>query len=297
MLAPWRRGRVSAGGWSDGAAGSSEDRFPDRLVVVRSNERVTRAGGPAVSAFLASASAAWSSLLGRNLTGIYVHGSLATEAFNPRTSDIDVVVATRALTDAAANDRLRELHLVMLGWGGESWAQRLEVVFVPAKALTTREVPAVAVLELHPDDGFKVEALGAEFMIQKHLLRTYGITLFGRDVTKIVPPISTGELRAAQIGMLRTWWLPQLEFPGRFLDRGYQAYAVLTMCRALRLLAIGEVVTKPEAAAWAMRGPYLEPWRSLIRSAVAYPGGRQLDQRAATLDFIRFALEEAGIGR
>lgn len=260
------------------------------------HERLVRAGGPAVGAFLASASAAWSSTLSRDLAGVYVHGSLATGAFNPRTSDIDVVVATRAPTDAATNERLRELHLAMLGSGGERWPERLEAVFVPVKALTARDVPDVSVLELHPDEGFSVEKLGPEFMIQKHLLRTYGITLFGRDVRKIVRPVTTGELRGAQIGILRATWLPQLEFPGRLLDRAYQAYAVLSMCRALCLLAIGRVVTKPEAAAWALHGPYLEPWRSLIRSALAYPGGRQPDQRHATLDFIGFTLDEAGIG-
>jgi predicted nucleotidyltransferase len=265
-------------------------------VVVDIDERVTRAGGPAVSAFLASASAAWSNTLGRNLSGVYVHGSLATGAFNPRTSDVDVVIATRALTDAADNERLHALHLEMLGWADESWPERLEAVFVPNKVLTASEVPAVAVAAVHPDEGFTVEPLGPEFAIQKYLLRTYGITLFGRDVRKIVRAVSTGELRAAQIGTLRVSWLPQLEFPGRFLDRGYQAYAVLTMCRALCLLAIGKVVTKPEAAAWALRGPYLESWRSLVRSAIAYPGGRQPDQRAATVEFVRFTLEEAEIG-
>jgi predicted nucleotidyltransferase len=259
------------------------------------DDRLTRAGGPAVSGFLASATAAWSKTLGRGLSGVYVHGSLATGAFNPRTSDIDVVVATRVPTDAAVNRQLRDLQLQMLGWGDERWAERLEVIYAPAKALTTREVPTVAVLELHPDDGFKIEPLGPEFLIQKYLLRTYGITLRGRDITKLVPPVTTGELRAAQIGTLREAWLPQLEFPGRFLDRDYQAYAVLTMCRALCLLALGTVVTKPEAAAWAVRGAYLEPWRALIRSAVAYPGGRQTDQRPATIEFIRFTLEEAGI--
>jgi predicted nucleotidyltransferase len=260
------------------------------------DERVVSAGGPAVGAFLASAAAAWSSTLGRDLAGVYVHGSLATGAFNPRTSDIDVVVATRAPTDAAANQRLRELQLVLLGSGGERWPERLDAVFLPVKALSIRDVPDVAVLELHPDEGFSVERLGPEFVIQKHLLRTYGITLFGRDVRKIVRPVTTGELREAQTGILRATWLPQLEFPGRLLDRGYQAYAVLSMCRALCLLTIGKVVTKPDAASWALHGPYLEPWRSLIRSALAYPGGRQADQRQATVDFIEFTLDEAGIG-
>ena len=261
------------------------------------DQRLTRAGGPGVSAFLASASAAWSSALGRNLAGIYVHGSLATEAFNPRTSDVDLVIATRVLTDAASNQRLRDLHLHMLGWAGERWAERLDVVYVPATALTAREPPSVVVLKVDPDEGFKIEPLGPDFVIQKHLLRTYGITLSGRIAAQLVAPVTTGELRAAQIDVLRVSWLPQLEFPGRFLDRAYQAFAVLTMCRALCLLALGKAVTKPEAAAWAMRGPYLEHWRPLVRSAVAYPGGRQPDQRAATLDFMRFTLEEAGVGR
>jgi hypothetical protein len=261
------------------------------------DDRLVRAGGREVGAFLASASASWRSALGRNVAGVYVHGSLATAAFNPRTSDIDVVVATRSLTDDRANERIRELHLAMLGWGDSRWAERLDAAFVPMRALTASEVPTVSVLQLHPQEGFGIAPLGPDFPIQKHLLRLWGITIFGRDVTRIVPPITVGELREAQIASLRMWWAPQLEFPGRFLARDYQAYAVLTMCRALCLLITGEVVTKPRAAGWALRAQYLEPWWPLIQSANAYPGGLQLDQRAASVEFVRFALEDAGIGR
>jgi hypothetical protein len=260
------------------------------------NARLTKAGGPGVSAFLATASAAWRSVLGRNLSGVYVSGSLSTGAFNLRSSDIDVLVATRTLTDSKANERLAELHMAMLGWGGERWAERLEVLFLPVKALRSQGVPDLEILELHPDEGFKVQRLGPDFMLWKHLLGTHGITLAGRDITKIVAPVTPGELREAAIANLRVWWLPQLEFRGRFLDRAYQAYAVLTLCRALCLMVTGDVVTKPQAAAWALRSPYLEPWWDLIRAAVAYPSAEQVDQRSATLDFIRFALDEAGIG-
>ena len=260
------------------------------------NARVTRAGGPHISAFLATATASWQSVLGRNLAGVYVYGSLSTGAFNPRTSDIDVLVATRSLTDDAANERIAELHHAMLGWGGERCADRLEVMFVPVKALASDGVPDIAVLELHPEEGFKLQPLGPDFVIQKHLLRTHGIILAGREIARIVAPVTPGELREAAIANLRTWWLPQLEFPGRFLDHAYQAYAVLTMCRTLCMLVTGDIVTKPQAAAWALRGPYLSPWWDLIRAAVAYPAAGALDQRATTLDFIRFALDEAGIG-
>jgi hypothetical protein len=257
--------------------------------------RISRAGGPGLGVFLALAVASWRSALGRNLTGVCIHGSLSTGAFNPRTSDIDIMVTTRLLTDAAATERLHEVHRAMLGWGDDRWEDRLDVAFVPVRAFTEPGVPEIAVLKLNPDEGFKVEALGYDFLIQKRILRQHGITLVGPKASKWIPPVTTGELREAQIGTLREWWLPQLEFPGQLLRRDYQAYAVITMCRALCLLATGEVVTKPDAAAWALRGPYLEPWRPVIESSIAYPGGAQPDQRLATLDFIRFTLEEAGI--
>jgi hypothetical protein len=258
--------------------------------------RVIRAGGPGLGAFFTLAVSSWRSALGRNVAGIYVAGSVSTGAFNPRTSDIDVVVTTRTLTDGAANERIHDVHRAMNGWGSDRWADRLEAMFIPARALTMPGVPRISVLELHPDEGFKVQPLGSDFIIQKRILRQHGIALYGPRPNKVVAGVTTGEIRDAVIGNLREWWLPQLEFPGQFLKRPYQAYAVLTMCRALCLLATGDLATKPEAAAWAMRGPYLYPWHPLIQSAIAYPGGAQPDQRAATLDFIRFSLEEAGIG-
>lgn len=257
--------------------------------------RITRAGGPGLGPFLSLAVSSWRSALGRNLAGVYVHGSLSTGAFNPRTSDVDVVVTTRVLTDGPANERLQEVYSAMHGWGDERWADRLEAMFIPAKVLAAPDIPSIAVLELHQDEGFKVQDLGPDLIIQKRTLREHGITLFGPKISKVVAPVTGGELRDAVIGTLREWWLPQLEYPGQFLKRGYQAYAVVTMCRALCLLVTGELMSKPEAASWALRGPYLEVWHPLIESAGAYPGGRQLDQRLATLDFIRFTLEEAGI--
>lgn len=258
--------------------------------------RITKAGGPGLGSFLSLAVSSWRSALGRNLAGVYVHGSLSTGAFNLQTSDIDVLVTIRALTDDPANERLHEVHRAMHGGGEDRWADRLDAMFLPAKALAAPGVPGITVLELHQDEGFKVQALGPDFLIQKRMLLDHGITLMGPRINKLVAPVTNGELREAVIGNLRTWWLPQLEYPGQFLKRSYQAYAVLTMCRGLCLLATGELVTKPEAAAWAMRGPYLWVWHPLIQSAIAYPGGRQSDERIATLDFIRFTLDEAGIG-
>src|ERR1700693_3980524 len=93
--------------------------------------RIIRAGGPGLGSFLGLAVASWRSALGRNLAGVYIHGSLSTGAFNPRISDVDVLVTTRVLTDEPANERLQEVHRAMHGFGDERWADRLEAMFIP----------------------------------------------------------------------------------------------------------------------------------------------------------------------
>ncbi len=57
--------------------------------------------------------------LGNQLSGAYIHGSLATGSFNPRTSDIDLLITTRRLTDGPTNDLLRDEYEGILGRDAE----------------------------------------------------------------------------------------------------------------------------------------------------------------------------------
>ena len=48
-------------------------------------------------------------LLGENLTGVYLHGSAAMGCYNPRRSDLDLLlVVERGLTDAVKLSFLKE---------------------------------------------------------------------------------------------------------------------------------------------------------------------------------------------
>ncbi len=257
--------------------------------------RVLLAGGPSISAFLEGFTESMRTALSHQFTGAYLHGSLTTGSFNPRTSDIDVLVTTRRLTDGPINERLHEEYEGMLGRDADRWAELLDATFVPVAWLRRSGVPAEDVASLHPGEGFAVEPLGPEFVIQKYMVRRYGVCLAGAPPRRIIAPVSGAELREAQLGTLRARWAPQLEFPGRLLVRAYQTYAVVTMCRALYVLARGEVVPKPEAATWVLQSPGFVAWHPLVQSAIAYPGGGPEDQRGAILAFIRFTLDEAGI--
>ena len=228
-------------------------------------------------------------------SGAYIHGSLATGSFNPRTSDIDLLITTRRLTDGPTSDLLRDEYEGILGRDAERWAELLDAAFVPAPWLRQPGVPAGDVPALHPGEGFVVGPLGPEFVIQKQMVRRYGVRLAGPPPRRAIGPVSAAELRQSQVDTLRARWEVQLEFPGRLLSRPYQTYSVLTMCRALYVLTYGAVVPKPEAATWVLRSPGFAEWHGLVRSVIAYPGGGPEDRRRASLAFIAFTLDEAGI--
>ena len=72
-------------------------------------------------------------------------------------------------------------------------------------------------------------------------------------------------------------------------SQGYQAYAILSMCRVLYTLEFGTVVSKPAAARWA-QGTLDERWGRLIERAVTWQAGETMDCLSETMEFIRYSL-------
>jgi len=142
--------------------------------------------------------------------------------------------------------------------------------------------PAVRV-----DGSFGVDRHGSEWVIQRYVIREKGITLAGPDPKTLIDPISANDLRRAVRGLLLEWWAPQVQDPFRLQSSEYQAYAVLTMCRALYTLEHGAIVSKPAAARWAVNAPGNGQWTGLIKRALAWRHGVPLDDTDAVLGFIQ----------
>jgi hypothetical protein len=123
-------------------------------------------------------------------------------------------------------------------------------------------------------------------VIQRHIIREHGAALAGPPPATLIDPVSADDLRWATAQLLQEWWVPVLADPSRLPNCEYQAYAVLTMCRALYTLKNGAVATKPQAARWALA--HLDPqWGDLIRTALAWRHGVDLDRLDEVLAFIR----------
>ena len=241
-----------------------------------------------VNQVLQALSAQVQAVLGERFVGLYLYGSLASGDFDPNRSDIDFLVVTASELPAGMVAALESVH-TRLWAGGSKWALKLEGTYITQAALR----------RYNPEDGpfpcvnegkFYLACHASDWVLQRHILRESGVAVDGPDLRPLIDPVSPDEIRAAVLGYMREWWRPMLSNPQRLQSREYQAYATLSMCRALYTLKNGEVVSKTASARWAQQ-TFGERWSALIDRALAWPQGEQPDEITETLDFMQFALE------
>jgi len=229
-------------------------------------------------------------ILGDQFVGLYLYGSLSSGDFDPERSDIDFIVATK---DEPSEKAFHELALMheRLAAGDSKWARKLEGAYIPLYSLR-RYDPADPPHPFLNEGVFRIEHLGSDWIIQRFVIREHGTVVAGPDPKILVDSVRPVDLRNAVRGILREWWLPNLEDPQRFERRDYQAYAVLTMCRALYTLRHGAIASKPVSVQWA-RQALDQRWTPLIQRAAAWRLDDGVNDINQTHAFIRFTLDQA----
>ena len=227
-------------------------------------------------------------VLGEELYGMYLYGSLASGDFNSHSSDIDfLVVTTHSLTDwqVAA---LETLHLD-LARSPSQWARKLEGSYLPLQMLPRYQPNAPPVPQIN-EGRFFIAQLGVDWVLQRHILREHERMIAGPSIRERIDPVTPEQIRQAVRELLRTWWTGILRDPDRLNDSAYQAYAVLSMCRALYTLQHGELCSKPVAARWALEA--LDPrWKPLIIEASGWCAGFPMTRLDETISFIFYSIE------
>lgn len=229
-------------------------------------------------------------VLGDQLVGMYVCGSLASGDFSPATSDVDFVVVTAEALPEPIVAELEAMHMRLLDSGME-WASKLEGTYFPRAALRHYQ-PSDTLYPSLNEAKFYLGGHGSDWVIGSHILREHGLSLAGPPPQDLIDPVAPEELRQATRELLRQWWAPMLADPARLRGDDYQAYAVLTMCRALYTLEHGAVVSKPAAARWAQQ-VFGGPRATLIERALAWRPGTQLDALDEVLGLVRYVLERS----
>jgi hypothetical protein len=231
-------------------------------------------------------------ILGNHFIGMYLHGSLASGDFDPqRSADIDFVVVTADQLPDEMLPALEAMH-ARIAASGLKWATRLEGDYIPRPALRRYDPTRARYPHFGMDGHFDVEQHDSNGVIQRHAIRKHGVVVAGPAPQTLIDPVQPNDLRRAALAILREWWSPQLHDSARLHSSEYQAYAILTMCRALYTLQYGVVVSKPVAARWAQQ-ELGEPWAALIERALAWRHDAELDSLNETLNFIRYTLERS----
>jgi hypothetical protein len=246
---------------------------------------------PEIDATLAALLSGSRSLFGDDLFGMYLSGSLAGGGFDSETSDIDFVVVTHGEIGMKMQAGLAALNLRIQA-SGSPWAAKLEGSFLPVRVFEDFNPACASFPTIGMGGRYGLKHKGIEHALQRHMLREHGIALAGPEPKAFIAPVDAAALKAETLAVLHGWWRSQVDDPVRLERRGYQAYAVLTMCRMLYTLETGAVASKPAAARWA-RPRIADRWRDVIDRAVVWRDGDGVDDFAATQELIRWMLREA----
>jgi streptomycin 3"-adenylyltransferase len=194
-------------------------------------------------------------LLGPNLRGMYVYGSLAFECYNPARSDVDVLVITwRRMapeTRRALSTFLRRLSEVT----------HFEISFLSRADVEPWRYPPP--FDYHfSDEGEAVDGSDAYFATEIANARARGVALFGPPAQEALPPVPDEDFLDA-IERDLVWARDRLEErPG---------YAVLNCCRVLAFRQERTIMSKAQAGEWGVRS-VPEQFRSLVSDAATMYG-------------------------
>jgi predicted nucleotidyltransferase len=218
---------------------------------MRSPRGASTPNGPAVQLLLADVRRGLIEVLGDELVGIYLCGSLTREDFDERISDVDIVVVTDATLDGDQLTALEAMHVTLVR-SHASWDDRIEVVCVARDALAARGAATYPTAVISPGEPFhpvRDPPGDDEWLLNWYSLREHSDTLHGPTPEALIAPIGVAEVRTRVRKDLAGW--PALIRQSSARHLGWQAYAILTVCRGACMVQTGREVSKSTGAEWA----------------------------------------------
>lgn len=228
-------------------------------------------------------------ILGENVIGLYLTGSLAYGDFVPARSDIDLqAIVRRALIEDELQS-IEQLHR-RTDEHHPQWARRTDCSYVPLDLMREVRPPKTPRPWWGLDTMHPAAPAGNEWTINHYLLAKHGIRLEGPDFNTLIPPIDIQEVRRASARDLFAEWAPKIDDFSWLSNSHYQSYLVLNLCRILHTTIGGEAASKKVAGRWAkMTYPR---WNDLIEEAERWEYGVLMTRQRDVVAFTRFAIEQ-----
>ncbi len=233
-------------------------------------------------------------LLGQNLLGIYLHGSLALGGFQPGRSDIDVIVVTAQRIDLETKCRCIELLLRI-----SKMPCPLDIRFLVQQDLFPFQQPLLC--DFHYSEiwreNYQQELLTGtwkhwngkaqrdpDLAVHLTVLHRYGICLYGEPIAEALPSVPDRDFRDAIIKDVQVAQGVPLYDPISFVLNACRACGeplydpisfVLNACRACAYLHDGTILSKDAGGVWGL-AHLPEQYHPLIQQALALYRGERL---------------------
>lgn len=224
-------------------------------------------------ALLESLEAELRDLLGANLAGLYVYGSLAFGCYNPARSDVDVLVVTRR---RMAAETLGPLSRLLNGLPARV---PLEISFLSRADLSPWRYPCPFDYHYSLTDE-KSDGMDVYFAAEVANARARSIPLVGPPPDELLPAVPQADYLDCLVRDTR--WARERadEIP---------VYAVLNCCRMLAYARNRTILSKAEGGRWGLR-EVPGDFRPLVETALlAYGSERSGDERLDRREVLRFS--------
>jgi predicted nucleotidyltransferase len=232
-------------------------------------------------------------LLGENLLGIYLHGSLAQGGFQPARSDIDIIVVSEQGIEPVQQRPIVEMLLRL-----SKAPIPLDIYFLAKSVIFPFQPPLP--YDLHYNerqrehyqvmlrrDEWQNDLDQRDPMLSIYLavLHTYGIVLVGKPIAETLPVVPEQTLRDSLIAATL------VERDERMRDL---VSFVLNACRTLAYLREGTLISKEESGIWG-ETHVPEQYAALIHQSLALYRGDRLSRpvgRVVLDEFAEYIKEE-----
>ena len=200
------------------------------------------------------------------VTGLYLHGSIALDAFCDGLSDIDFVAVLSRAANSKDIDALERVHAHV--------AREYPRCLMEGSYLQWRDLgrarESIAPYPCYHDGRMHRAAQHDISPVTWWLLKQHGVAVRGPQPTALDFEITWPEVAAYMVTNLNTYWAM---YARRLARRVYQLpdkgveWAVLGVCRLLYGIQQGTMISKARAGSYALEHVD-EEWRPLIREAL-----------------------------
>jgi predicted nucleotidyltransferase len=236
------------------------------------------------------------SILDKDFAGAYLQGSFAVGDYDSD-SDVDFIIVTQKELSVDQVKHLQKMHAQIYDLESP-WSKHLDGSYFPEEVL--RKPPQPGRLLCYLDNGSRelVESSHCNTLVVRWVLREHGVILTGPAPKTLVEPVPPGDLRREIRTVITEWGTEIIQTPGRFSNRFYQSFIVLSYCRMLNDLKSGSISSKRAAAEWAKQN-LDHAWRSLIDSTWEARSNPEITIRQPadpkdflrTLEFVQYVIE------